>query len=163
MRIIFLFIIQIIGSILFSTVLNRSYANTRWPEFIAPDKTFLLTHGLIDTASCPPGAGKLKLHASINIRLELCKTFCPGYWRWVGSSTDECHELATQFEFKRYEIQHMEDANGVMNYSIVTALYGDKQQESFSMALTLITVAGERWLCSKMDNATNAIFCSNDI
>lgn len=147
----------------FILFLNNTLANTRWPEFIAPDKTFLLSHGFIDTASCPSGSGKLIQSAVINIRDDLCKTFCPGYWHWMGSSTGECYDLTTQFEFQRYEIQSITDADGVINYTIITALYGDNKQETYSFALTIMTVAGEHWLCSKVHAATNAIMCTNDI
>lgn len=154
-----------ISIIFFFSILffNDASANTRWPEFIVPDKAFLLSHGFIDTTSCPSGSGKVIPRAMINIRDYLCKTFCPGYWDWVSSSTGDCYDLTTQFEFQRYEIQQIEDVDGVMNYSIITALYGDKNEGTYSFALTLMTVAGEHWLCSKVNAATNAIMCTNDI
>src|ERR1700722_18917683 len=84
----FIFLI-LLTSFLFILPSPATHA-TRYPTFVAPDKTLLISQGLIDTTTCPPGQAKLTPHALINIKQHTCKTFCPGYWHWVGSSLDTC-------------------------------------------------------------------------
>ncbi|RDI37593.1 hypothetical protein [Aquicella lusitana] len=150
--------------LIITTILTTSpiaYA-TSWPIFLPPDRALLLRQNLVDTAHCPPGQGKLRPEATVNIHDQLCKSYCSDNWAWTGKTDETCHDLANAFNFQRYSIHHHRDNNGTVSYSVVTAFYGEKEAADPSFTFTF-RAPEQHWYCYEMNPDTHALICGNDI
>jgi len=153
-------IITILSSLLCAmTPLAHAFS---WPEFIPPDKALLASSGFLDTSSCPPGQAQLKSNSMINIREHLCQTFCPNTWNWITASDNSCHDLATDFEFQRYQINYYSGKDGETLYSKITAFYGSTRTASPAFKIEMTTELDDHWYCIENGGNQHGIICAND-
>jgi hypothetical protein len=143
-------------------VASASSFATSWPVFIAPDQNFLTTNNYIETNSCPRGQGKLVSDININIRENLCRSYCMDSWVWKGHSDGKCHELRSQFAFQGYQITHYRNEDGSTNYSEVVANYGLKGASTHLFQFVISTMPGESWHCVQAGSNSTNVLCAND-
>jgi hypothetical protein len=133
-----------------------------WPEFIPPDKQFFAVSGYLDTTSCPPGQARLISNSIINIHEHFCRTFCPKTWNWIIADDNNCHDLATDFEFQRHEINHYSGNEDETSYSKITAFYGNKMAASPAFKIEMTTEVDNHWYCMETRSDQHGIICAND-
>lgn len=138
-------------------------AASSWPVFVPPDKELLSSLGYLDSNSCPSGQARISANGKINIRSNLCKTFCPATWNWQLFADNACHELATEFEFQKYEISRQPGDNEETLYSIVTAYYGKSTAAEPSFKIEFQSERDDHWYCMETRYEKHGIICANDV
>ena len=132
-----------------------------WPVFSAPSKEFLLQN-YVDSRQCLPGQGKIKSNIVINVNKNVCKTFCPSSWNLIAVSDDECHDLK-ELEFQGYGFNYQRNDDGTMNFSVISASYGETNSHRSFVKFIMTTVPGEYWQCYEINPEMHLISCANDI
>lgn len=139
------------------------HANS-WPAFFIPNDTYLLSKNYIETRDCPDGQGRIAPGTVVDMRD--CGPYCPKSWNWIAKSDGMCRDLSTGFKLMDYNIIHHpdphndDDANTL--YSVVTARYGENNEEESSMEL-VFTTPKEHWYCIVMNPELHIITCANDM
>jgi hypothetical protein len=150
---------------LLSTLSASSAHASRWPSFLVPDETFLISNNHIETRHCPEGQGRAHPGTEISVKA-LCRSYCPPSWVWQIKSDGACHDLASGFTFQGYDVVHhpddQDDDDGSTLYSVITARYGEKGSDAANMEL-VFTTPKEHWYCAKDHPDSEAISCANDI
>lgn len=150
----------ILFTLIFFMFSLKTYA-TSWPLFVSADKKFLLDHDLIEIKNCPKGQGKLREDIVLQIAEFFCRTYCPNEWNWIAKHDQRCHDLSTDFNFKRYEIKTYQDSHGhgTTLFSKVTAIYGNTNQDTFKLTFK---TPKENWYCYEMNPESHFITCAQD-
>jgi hypothetical protein len=161
LHLISIFISVCVSSLL--TVFPTCLFAYSWPVFSPPNKALLLDTNKIDMSHCPPGQGKLKQNSSINIHEHLCRTFCLETWNWTAISDNSCHDLASEFEFQKYDFVYYPKNTGTTSYSEITASYGKKNSDKPAFKFVFRSAPGEHWYCIQQDPELHTIICANDI
>ncbi len=144
-----------------SHIITPSYAN-QWPVFFTPDKAFLLNHHYIDTVHCPPGEGKLIPNSHVNIKKNLCQTFCPEEWNWISSSDQACHPIETDFSLQQLEFIYFPDEENTTSHSLAIASYGKKNEKTI-FKFVMQTDVNQHWYCIETTPGSSVVTCANDV
>lgn len=141
--------------ILFISLLHINQIFAATPEFTAPSPQFLFANNYL--VAC--ANNKVRFISNLNIRIKnnLCKTFCPDDWSWITNHSD-CFVYDT-LKFKRFEIEHVVNKNGITNYSKINVIYTTNKNNHVKMSF--VTKPGEHWHCIQ-SNLYN-IECANDM
>lgn len=142
--------------------LFSNYALASWPVFTVPNRSFLETEGLLDESSCSANSAKLIPNIAINIKKNLCRTFCSPDWQWLSKSDGECHKLSSEFAVIDYQVQHVSDSTGT-NYSVVAVVYGNQYTHAEAFRFILTTQENQGWYCTVLNGELGLITCANDI
>lgn len=138
---------------------------TSWPIFKAPTLKFLQDNDLIDTTSCPTGEGRISPNMILNMQHYFCGRFCPSTWEWVLNDNQQCHSLANDFNFQRYEFKYVKNGHSENEtlYTTTTAYYGKSDDTKPVFAFTFTSDKDNHWQCSELSEEYHTVICANDM